>query len=51
MLTQILFAAAVRTDEERARGNDRFGRRGDDFLSSRRACARCRIWPSILLNF
>jgi hypothetical protein len=31
--------AAIRTDEERARGNDRFGRRGDDFLSSRRMCA------------
>jgi hypothetical protein len=30
--------AAIRTDEERARGNDRFGKRGDDFLSSRRAC-------------
>jgi len=28
-------APAVRTDEEQARGNDRFGRRGDDFLSSR----------------
>ncbi|KIM84764.1 hypothetical protein PILCRDRAFT_817555 [Piloderma croceum F 1598] len=28
-------APAIRTDEERARGNDRFGRRGDDFLSSR----------------
>ncbi|KAK7032956.1 translation initiation factor 4B [Favolaschia claudopus] len=28
-------APAVRTDEELARGNDRFGRRGDDFLSSR----------------
>lgn len=31
--------AAIRTDEERARGNDRFSRRGDDFLSSRRMCA------------
>lgn len=28
-------APAIRTDEERARGNDRFGRRADDFLSSR----------------
>ncbi|KAF7330386.1 Translation initiation factor 4B [Mycena venus] len=28
-------APAVRTDEEQARGNDRFGRRGDDFLSTR----------------
>ncbi|KZP27393.1 RNA-binding domain-containing protein, partial [Athelia psychrophila] len=28
-------APAVRTDEERARGNDRYGRGGDDFLSSR----------------
>ncbi|KAF7978852.1 hypothetical protein HWV62_44667 [Athelia sp. TMB] len=28
-------APAVKTDEERARGNDRYGRKGDDFLSSR----------------
>jgi translation initiation factor 4B len=28
-------APAVRSDEERARGNDRLGRRGEDFLSSR----------------
>ena len=35
----ISITAAIRTDEERARGNDRFGRRGDDFLSSRRTFA------------
>jgi translation initiation factor 4B len=29
--------AATRTDDERTRGNDRYGRRGEDFLSSRRA--------------
>ncbi|KAJ6448931.1 hypothetical protein C8R45DRAFT_1045694 [Mycena sanguinolenta] len=28
-------APAVRSDEDQARGNDRFGRRGDDFLSTR----------------
>jgi hypothetical protein len=43
--------AAIRTDEERARGNDRFGKRGDDFLSSRRACAPILIRCSIFVNF
>ncbi|KAF7375084.1 Translation initiation factor 4B [Mycena sanguinolenta] len=28
-------APAVRSEEDQARGNDRFGRRGDDFLSTR----------------
>jgi hypothetical protein len=43
--------AAIRTDEERARGNDRFGKRGDDFLSSRRACAPVLIWCLNSVNF